>query len=307
MWFRVDDGFLRHPKVHAAADRLGGRNALGRVAAVWLECGLYSAATLTDGFIPNRELGRLATDERPLDVIQALVQAGLAQSREGGVALHDWHVYQPSAQEVKDKREWDARRKRLYSIPGLIEAIRGRDQNRCRYCNQAVNWRDRRGPGGGTYDHIIPRGDNSLQNVVVCCLRCNVRKGGRTPVEAGMELLPEPSPNQVGGTSSELDKNQNQAGSNHVADQRDPIPSRPPVEDQNQKEQRAAARDSHRVLVRLAHDVLDAVSTGTVDERDLSSELKTRAAKAQIAYDSESVRKALDSAEHQRVRQARTA
>ena len=44
-------------------------------------------------------------------------------------------------------------------------------------------------------DHIVPRsqdGANSWENVVCCCLKCNVRKGGRTPVQAGMKLIKEP-------------------------------------------------------------------------------------------------------------------
>ncbi|HLL74110.1 MAG TPA: HNH endonuclease [Pyrinomonadaceae bacterium] len=61
-----------------------------------------------------------------------------------------------------------------------------RDQFRCQYCGE------RRNPVELTLDHILPRsrgGDNSPVNVVTACVRCNQRKGSRTPEEARMPLL----------------------------------------------------------------------------------------------------------------------
>jgi 5-methylcytosine-specific restriction endonuclease McrA len=65
-----------------------------------------------------------------------------------------------------------------------------RDGHRCQYC-------------GGNFsnselslDHVLPRsrgGVASWENIVCACLKCNVRKGGRTPQEAGMRLIREPS------------------------------------------------------------------------------------------------------------------
>jgi len=46
-----------------------------------------------------------------------------------------------------------------------------------------------------TFDHVVPRtqnGPNCWENVVCCCLKCNVRKGGRTPDKAGMKLITKP-------------------------------------------------------------------------------------------------------------------
>jgi 5-methylcytosine-specific restriction endonuclease McrA len=44
-------------------------------------------------------------------------------------------------------------------------------------------------------DHVLPRsrgGADVWENVTTACLPCNVRKGNRTPREAGMELRREP-------------------------------------------------------------------------------------------------------------------
>ena len=64
-----------------------------------------------------------------------------------------------------------------------------RDGNICQYCGR------RFGNAELSLDHVLPRaqgGGNSWENVVCCCVRCNVRKGGRTPDEAQMQLIRTP-------------------------------------------------------------------------------------------------------------------
>ena len=46
-----------------------------------------------------------------------------------------------------------------------------------------------------TYDHVLPRtlgGKTSWDNIVIACVPCNQKKGGRTPHEAGMRLMRPP-------------------------------------------------------------------------------------------------------------------
>ena len=62
-----------------------------------------------------------------------------------------------------------------------------RDNYTCQYCG------DRR--HDLTIDHIVPRskgGFDTWDNVVAACLRCNVKKGDRTPKEASMPLAMVP-------------------------------------------------------------------------------------------------------------------
>ena len=64
-----------------------------------------------------------------------------------------------------------------------------RDQGKCQYCGQRVPRTD------FTYEHVIPRaqgGTTCWENVVVSCVPCNQRKGGRTPEQARMPLLVRP-------------------------------------------------------------------------------------------------------------------
>lgn len=78
------------------------------------------------------------------------------------------------------------------------------------------------------------------------------------------------------------------------------------TKDQDQKEQRRSRaamhppEDNPKVLVVLAHAVFDDVDAGNVPAGDVREELKLRAAKANLVYDADRIRKALDSAEHQR-------
>lgn len=61
-----------------------------------------------------------------------------------------------------------------------------RDKGKCCYCDTTVTLKKM------TFDHIVPRvlgGKQSWQNICTCCIKCNTKKAGRTPEQAGMKLL----------------------------------------------------------------------------------------------------------------------
>jgi len=65
-----------------------------------------------------------------------------------------------------------------------------RDNHQCQYCGQKPPTNKL------SLDHVIPRshgGQTTWENIVCCCLRCNSRKGGRTPHQARMNLLTRPA------------------------------------------------------------------------------------------------------------------
>jgi len=67
--------------------------------------------------------------------------------------------------------------------------IFARDNNQCQYCGRKFPTHEL------SLDHVIPRsqgGQSTWENVVCCCLECNIRKGGRTPKQAGMTLIRRP-------------------------------------------------------------------------------------------------------------------
>jgi hypothetical protein len=96
-WFKLDDNFHLHPKVHDA-----GNAAVG----LWVRCGTYSAQYLTDGHVPAkvvREYGRSAE-------IKALVAARLWVPNGDGFVIPDYLEYNPSREQVLARRATDAER-----------------------------------------------------------------------------------------------------------------------------------------------------------------------------------------------------
>lgn len=64
-----------------------------------------------------------------------------------------------------------------------------RDRNQCQYCARHFPTNEL------SIDHVLPRaqgGGDSWENLVCACIRCNARKGGRTPEQAGMKLSRKP-------------------------------------------------------------------------------------------------------------------
>jgi 5-methylcytosine-specific restriction endonuclease McrA len=68
--------------------------------------------------------------------------------------------------------------------------IYARDRYRCQYCGKRFVSEEL------TYDHVLPRsrgGKTEWENIVTCCVSCNRKKGGKTPVEAKMRLIRKPT------------------------------------------------------------------------------------------------------------------
>ncbi|MDW7709076.1 MAG: HNH endonuclease [Deferrisomatales bacterium] len=78
---------------------------------------------------------------------------------------------------------------RAHAPPLSNPTLFGRDAHLCLYCGQRFPACDL------SRDHVTPLsrgGQDTWSNVVTACKRCNHGKSGRTPEEAGMELLAVP-------------------------------------------------------------------------------------------------------------------
>ena len=65
-----------------------------------------------------------------------------------------------------------------------------RDHNRCQYCGHHFPTSEL------SIDHVVPRtqgGPDTWTNLVCACVKCNSRKGGRTPTQAHMKLIKKPT------------------------------------------------------------------------------------------------------------------
>jgi 5-methylcytosine-specific restriction endonuclease McrA len=64
-----------------------------------------------------------------------------------------------------------------------------RDRCNCQYCGNAFPQKQL------NLDHVVPLsrgGASSWDNVVCACIACNTKKGARTPLQAGMQLIRRP-------------------------------------------------------------------------------------------------------------------
>ena len=67
--------------------------------------------------------------------------------------------------------------------------IFARDSNRCQYCGRKFPTTEL------SLDHVLPKsqgGKSTWENIVCCCIKCNVKKGGRTPEQARIRLITKP-------------------------------------------------------------------------------------------------------------------
>lgn len=183
--------------------RIGGKEPYARVYAsakdhprhlqaglaaegLWKRAMAYCADHMTDGVVP----ASWVEVQGPKKVIAAGTDAGLWEKIGTVYVLHDYLDHNRSKEQVDAAQKWERNKKALHRDRDLVAAVRERDGDMCRYCATLVNWSDKRGPTGGTYDHVIPRGPNVLDNIVVACRRCNTDKSCRTPDQAGMTLIP---------------------------------------------------------------------------------------------------------------------
>lgn len=65
-----------------------------------------------------------------------------------------------------------------------------RDNSECGYCGIKLSSKE------VTFDHVVPQvagGPTDFTNLLVACKSCNQLKGARTPQQAGMALLKNPT------------------------------------------------------------------------------------------------------------------
>lgn len=78
------------------------------------------------------------------------------------------------------------------------QAVFKRDKHLCQYCGSRADL---------TIDHVHPRsrgGEDTWENLVAACQKCNNRKGDRRPDEAGMILNTTPRAPRMVEIASEL-------------------------------------------------------------------------------------------------------
>jgi hypothetical protein len=102
-WFRVDDGFSDHAKVHALQESRHWKGAL----ALWTLAGSWCAKHEKDGFVPEQTVRRLGGLKHEAE---ALVECGLWERVDGGYRYHGWAERNPLKADLEAKREQTRKR-----------------------------------------------------------------------------------------------------------------------------------------------------------------------------------------------------
>ena len=207
---------MAYGRIHDEAASNGKLLALSDAAwRMWGNGLIYCQVNLTDGFIPSHAIHTFGVRARNKTKVAADLcapqipgKAPLWVAVDGGFQIHDYLDWNDAAEVIKKKRRLAKHRFMFFQNTALRKQLRARDGSQCRYCGVAVNWADRRGPLGATYDHVDPDGPPTLDNLVVSCRGCNSSKGGRTPEEADISLRPAPRSDLNRNPDRNLDTNQ---------------------------------------------------------------------------------------------------
>jgi hypothetical protein len=190
-FFMVDDQLHVNRKTEALIDM--GQTGLAALGLWTLIGSVVQAQTGADGRVSDTAWRKVGDKRTFTKLAKVLVDVGLWEGRddgEPGWQYHDWFDigYTPG-----EKVKLNRKRTKEMKNPDIVNAVKARDGDHCRYCGRKVDWKNRTGDTGATYDHVIPGLAAGVTNLVVACRKCNREKAQRTPEQAGMKLLPPPT------------------------------------------------------------------------------------------------------------------
>ena len=114
----------------------------------------------------------------------SVLRAGLKQPHEDWVWAVNFEIQVPRVIRLLSFDRLPNRKLHLSR-----RSVLARDGHSCQYCGRQF-------PASKlSLDHVTPRsrgGATTWENVVCACLKCNAKKGGRTPKEARMKLVHRP-------------------------------------------------------------------------------------------------------------------
>jgi len=129
------------------------------------------------------------------------------QSKWHNLNFADWQELSQLKKEFEpDEFDWIHTVKFQIAVPRIIRLlgydklprqdvkfnrrnIYARDGNKCQYCGKKMPTTEL------SLDHVVPKsqgGKSTWENIVCCCVKCNVKKGGRTPTQASLHLITRP-------------------------------------------------------------------------------------------------------------------
>jgi 5-methylcytosine-specific restriction endonuclease McrA len=188
-----------HPPQHAAAVAIPLAPALGHNVLVLNK--YYQAIRVIN---VRRAFSLLC---RQMAEVVHIEKDAQGQSKWQNLNFADWtELSQLKAEFEPDEYDWIHTVRFQIAVPRIIRLlgyeklprqdvkfnrrnIYARDGNKCQYCGKKMPTTEL------SLDHVVPKsqgGKSTWENIVCCCVKCNVKKGGRTPVQASMHLITKP-------------------------------------------------------------------------------------------------------------------
>ncbi len=124
-WVRIDDGICDHPKILAAASQIGANGVLIVLGMMTFSIS-YCAKYLTDGALPFTVITSCRRIKNARKIAAAMTASGLWEETESGWQIHDYHHFQPTAREVKERRARDLERKHRVDSARIPRGSRAR-------------------------------------------------------------------------------------------------------------------------------------------------------------------------------------
>lgn len=180
-WIESHQSLLKHKKTLRVVSilRVDQFKLIGHLHALWW----WALDNIgSDGYLDDLSDFELASGAEwpgdPTEFVAALTKAGFIEEGPEGRYLHDWHDYAGTFLGKREKKKGSRTRqsdlRRAYET-GIIDMVRSRDGDKCRHCGSTVDWSDRKGLGGGTYDLIDPNGGATVDNLLVSCRSCSTK------------------------------------------------------------------------------------------------------------------------------------
>lgn len=182
-WLRVGDTFAYHPTVLAVMEEPEtDERSVDEVCGYMTRLATLAAQHKTDYVVTMATAIQLAGSrpraERLLSLAGAAgygdfeVEVETGRFRFRFIADIEF-IHMKSAEQIA----FEAQRRNDNANAEIVVPVRHRDGDACRYCGRVVNWDDRKGAYGGTYDHRPPGEAASAETSVVACRSCNSQRG----------------------------------------------------------------------------------------------------------------------------------
>lgn len=182
-WIESHQELATHPKAKRAARILGISlpTLIGHLHLLWWWALKYAQDGELSQYDDYDIADAVAWEGDPHQFVKALIECGpgnscgfLEQMDNGGLIIHDWLDYAGRlVEQIQTQAQKSKRNRELYKNEDLTREVRKRDGNNCRYCDKIVNWKDHKGPNGGTYDIVDSNSPVTVDNVVVSCRACS--------------------------------------------------------------------------------------------------------------------------------------